>query len=133
MSSTGYLSSPAWEKDETGPFFEVWNQWWNKKEKEEELIAGNVIELDSLFAITAIERTSGQLYIREHYIQVYQRLCEQAVNLKCGGVVLSGQPGTGKTYCLFFLLLKKLVKGEPVLFSRHRREVLYFSGRCPVE
>ncbi|KAF4566102.1 hypothetical protein EYR36_011517 [Pleurotus pulmonarius] len=127
MSSTGYLSSPAWEKDETGPFVEVWNQWWNNKEREEELIAGNVIELDSLFAITAIERTSGQLYIPEHYIQVYQRLCEQAVNPKCGGVVLSGQPGTGKTYCLFFLLLKKLVKGEPVLFSRHRGEVLYFS------
>ncbi|KAF9488750.1 hypothetical protein BDN71DRAFT_409947 [Pleurotus eryngii] len=128
MSSTGSLLSPAWETHKTGPFVEVWKTWWNKKEKEDELIAGNVIELDSLFATTVIERTSGQLYIREHYIQVYQRLCDQAVNPSCGGVVLSGQPGTGKTYCLFFLLLKKLVKGEPVLFSRNRREVLYFSA-----
>ncbi|KAF9499280.1 hypothetical protein BDN71DRAFT_1586992 [Pleurotus eryngii] len=128
MSSTGSLLSPAWETDETDPFVEVWKTWWNKKEKEDELIAGNVIELDSLSDTTAIERTSGQLYIREHYIQVYQRLCEQAMNPSCGGVVLSGQPGTGKTYCLFFLLLKKLVKGEPVLFYRNRREVLYFSA-----
>lgn len=130
LSSTGSLTStsPAWETDETGPFVEVWKKWCNKKDKEKELIAGNVIELDSLFATTAIERTSGKLYIREHYIQVYQRLCERAVDPVCGGVVLSGQPGTGKTYCLFFLLLKKLVKGEPVLFSRHRSEVLYFSA-----
>ncbi|KAF4596507.1 hypothetical protein EYR38_007894 [Pleurotus pulmonarius] len=120
------LSYPSWQTARSS-YQKVWKAFWNNKEKGDELTAGKVIDLEPL-AHSGLGNTRGYLYIREHDVQVYERLCKRAVDPACGGVVLSGQPGTGKTYSLFFFLLKKLTKGEPVLFSLTGREVLYFSS-----
>ncbi|KAF9497909.1 hypothetical protein BDN71DRAFT_1494344 [Pleurotus eryngii] len=120
------FSHPSWSSYD-GPFLEVWNKWWNQKGKGDKLIAGETIALESLAGADLME-TQGKFYIREHHVRLYEHLCERATHMRCGGVVLSGQPGTGKTYFLFFLLLKKLAKGEPVIFSPDRRQVLYFAS-----
>ncbi|KAF9490254.1 hypothetical protein BDN71DRAFT_1454553 [Pleurotus eryngii] len=118
------LTYRSWESYD-GEYTSVWNDWWNRSDKEDLLQAGKVVDLASL-AESDLAGTLGKLYIREHYVRLYARLCDLATAR--GGVVLSGQPGTGKTYYLFFLLLKKLTRGEPVLFSLSKREVLYFSS-----
>ncbi|KAF9491434.1 hypothetical protein BDN71DRAFT_1510348 [Pleurotus eryngii] len=120
------FSDPSWSSYD-GPYLEVWNKWWNQKGKGDQLIAEKTIALESLAGADLIN-TQGKFYIREHHVRLYEHLCERATHTRCGGVVLSGQPGTGKTYFLFFLLLKKLAKGEPVIFSPNRRRVLYFAS-----
>ncbi|KAF9488798.1 hypothetical protein BDN71DRAFT_1456902 [Pleurotus eryngii] len=123
------ITDPSWKPyTHSGTYRTVWEDWWNQKGKGDELLlAGRDVDLESL-ANTDLADTQGKFYIREHHVQLYERLCKMAQRFSCGGVVLFGQPGTGKTYYLFFLLLKKLTKGEPVLFSLSKREVLYFSS-----
>ncbi|KAF9493729.1 hypothetical protein BDN71DRAFT_1449988 [Pleurotus eryngii] len=119
------LTHSSWQPYHYPDYLSIWHDWWNRNEKEDHLQAGRVVDLASL-ASSDLASTRGKLYIREHYVRLYARLCDLATAR--GGVVLSGQPGAGKTYYLFFLLLKKLAKGEPVLFSLRKREVLYFSS-----
>ncbi|KAF9488376.1 hypothetical protein BDN71DRAFT_1513113 [Pleurotus eryngii] len=116
------ITDPSWKPyTRSGTYRTVWEDWWNQKGKGDELLlAGRDVDLESL-ANTDLADTQGKFYIREHHVQLYERLCKMAQRFSCGGVVLFGQPGTGKTYYLFFLLLKKLTKGEPVLFSLSKR------------
>ncbi|KAG5220972.1 hypothetical protein IMY05_C4489000100 [Salix suchowensis] len=87
------LTYRSWESYD-GEYASVWNDWWNRSDKEDLLQAGKVVDLASLTK-SDLARTLGKLYIREHYVRLYARLCDLATAR--GGVVLSGQPGAGKT------------------------------------
>lgn len=60
--------------------------------------------------------------------QLFARLRQLNTYLP-GGVVLSGQPGAGKTYSLLYLLLKMLVQREPILFLPAGDTAYYFSAK----
>ncbi|KAF4574828.1 hypothetical protein EYR36_006178 [Pleurotus pulmonarius] len=116
--------SDSWKAaGKNNPFVALWHEWWNKEDKKGSLVAGQVVT-STVMAPWYLRNTEGQFYVRAYYERIYLALENQVAKK----VVLTGQPGTGKTYGLLFLLLKKLVKGEPVIFMPSTRGALYFSS-----
>ncbi len=116
--------SDSWKAaGKNNPFVALWHEWWNKEDKKCSLVAGQVVT-STVMAPWYLRNTEGQIYIRAYYERIYLALENQVAKK----VVLTGQPGAGKTYGLLFLLLKKLVKGEPVIFMPSTRGALYFSS-----
>ncbi|KAF7421214.1 hypothetical protein PC9H_011735 [Pleurotus ostreatus] len=119
------LSHPAWEHH-TGPLYKVWQEWWGKSENEAELVAGKVIDFKSS-TVNFAEPTKGQFVVREYHTSLLTSL-QQVDTHRHGGVVISGQPGSGKSYSLLYLLLQKLIKREPILFLPVNTGAHYFSS-----
>ncbi|KAI0789521.1 hypothetical protein C8Q75DRAFT_765991 [Abortiporus biennis] len=60
--------------------------------------------------------TRGQLYIRDEYKFLYNKL-EAVEAVWMHGVLLSGQPGIGKSYFLAFALIKRMASKSVTMFS----------------
>ncbi|KAL4262079.1 Crinkler effector [Pleurotus pulmonarius] len=125
MSESLFITHPSW-REHNGCFHDIWLAWWGKSGNESELGVGNVVSLGSI-PLKFIEPTVGRLTIREYHSQLFARLRRLDTYLP-GGVVLSGQPGSGKTYTLLILLLKTLVARQPVLFLPTNNIAYYFSS-----
>ncbi|KDQ23684.1 hypothetical protein PLEOSDRAFT_1086153 [Pleurotus ostreatus PC15] len=119
------LSHPAWEHH-TGPLYKVWQEWWGKSDNEAKLVAGTVIDFKSS-TVNFAEPTKGQFVVREYHTSLLTSLQEVDTH-RHGGVVISGQPGSGKSYSLLYLLLQKLIKREPILFLPVNTGAHYFSS-----
>jgi len=78
------------------------------------------------------ERT--QLLIRKEYIrlaseaeEVYEKYLNSPSELRPGGIVVTGQPGIGKTLFLQWLLLERLLDGKRTIL-RTKNDYAYFSA-----
>ncbi|KAG6848695.1 hypothetical protein H0H93_014824 [Arthromyces matolae] len=59
----------------------------------------------------------GEIHVRESYKRLFERTWNYAKYSKpLGGLVITGHPGTGKTYFLFYLLIQLLRNREAVIF-----------------
>ncbi|KAF4571653.1 hypothetical protein EYR36_008996 [Pleurotus pulmonarius] len=126
MSESLLITHPSW-REHNGSFHDIWLAWWGKSENESELGVGNVVSLGSI-PLKFIEPTVGRLTIRDYHSQLFARL-QQLDTYLPGGVVLSGQPGSGKTYTLLILLLKTLAARQPALFLPTNNIAYYFSSK----
>ncbi|RPD66603.1 hypothetical protein L226DRAFT_567011 [Lentinus tigrinus ALCF2SS1-7] len=82
---------------------------------------GGTITLDVPVEHDTLDPTRGNLYIREVYLEVHEQLWERATTKRLGGMVLTGQPGTGKTMFLWYLL---------VCMLREKQVVLLYMASC---
>ncbi|KAF4607355.1 hypothetical protein EYR38_001423 [Pleurotus pulmonarius] len=114
MSESHIITHPSWE-DETGDYHNLWLKWWGSSEDEAEIGVGKVVHF---FVPLRFSRpTAGQFLVRQHHSKLFEDLLQLTTDrYGPGGVVICGQPGSGKTYSLLFLLLKMLSKRMPVLF-----------------
>ncbi|KAL4256518.1 Crinkler effector [Pleurotus pulmonarius] len=119
------LAHTAWQHH-TGPLYKVWQEWWGKSENEAKLDAGKVINFKSS-TVNYAEPTRGRFIVREYHTSLFTSL-QQVDPHSHGGVVISGQPGSGKSYTLLYLLLKMLIKREPILFLPVNAGAHYFSS-----
>ncbi|KAJ8487684.1 hypothetical protein ONZ45_g14237 [Pleurotus djamor] len=116
------LKHPSWYRHAKLPYNQVWLDWWGRTDRRRELDAKNTV----LIHPDILSPTQGNLFIRQHYHDTLTRL-HHAQATHCRGVILSGHPGTGKTYSLYFLLLDQLLHKKPAFFSPYRDFFLYFS------
>ncbi|KAH8994357.1 hypothetical protein EDB86DRAFT_2926188 [Lactarius hatsudake] len=70
----------------------------------------------------------SKLWIRKEYIQLYD-FCEKYLD-SCRGeeppsVVITGQPGIGKSYWVQYALRRRLAEGKPVMWYRDSRQYLF--------
>ncbi|KAH9072364.1 hypothetical protein EDB83DRAFT_2289207 [Lactarius deliciosus] len=71
------------------------------------------------------------LLLRPEYDIAFRTICEDHKTAKarqCGGVVVTGQPGIGKTCFLYYVLLRRLSEMEPVALERPGFFILFHDG-----
>ncbi|KAI0045389.1 hypothetical protein FA95DRAFT_127746 [Auriscalpium vulgare] len=74
--------------------------------------------------------TLDQILMRESYRKLLDRILELQESRPEKGVVITGQPGIGKSIFLCVLLIKILGRGEPVVFGwKPRRLYLFYNGK----
>ncbi|KAH9169343.1 hypothetical protein EDB89DRAFT_1478125 [Lactarius sanguifluus] len=83
-------------------------------------------QIDSL-GLGALLYNESALLIRKEYKVVHDdlRLYERDLSRRGGGVVVTGQPGIGKSCFLYYLLLRLLGTRTPVAFQVERKFVLF--------
>ncbi|RPD54607.1 hypothetical protein L227DRAFT_616097 [Lentinus tigrinus ALCF2SS1-6] len=77
--------------------------------------------------------TRGSLYIRSEYKSMYERLCNSHKWLDpldidppyIPGVIVTGQPGIGKSYFSVYALLQRMADEQPVVFFTRRGWAVY--------
>ncbi len=126
MSESPIITHPSWE-DETGDYHNLWLKWWGSSEDEAEIGVGKVVNFS--VPLRFCRPTAGQFLVRQYHSKLFEDLLQlTTLRYGPGGVVICGQPGSGKTYSLLFLLLKMLSKRMPVLFVPFGEGTWYFSA-----
>ncbi|KAH9172974.1 hypothetical protein EDB89DRAFT_1905677 [Lactarius sanguifluus] len=85
--------------------------------------------IDSLQKLGYTE--SCGLLLRPEYDIALRTICKDQKTAKarqCGGVVVTGQPGIGKTCFLYYVLLRRLSEMEPVALERPDFFILFHDG-----
>ncbi|KAH9024592.1 hypothetical protein EDB84DRAFT_1506460, partial [Lactarius hengduanensis] len=85
--------------------------------------------IDSLQTLGYTE--SCGLLLRPEYDITFRALCQDSETAKarqCGGVVVTGQPGIGKTCFLYYILLRRLSEGRPVALEQPKFFILFHEG-----
>ncbi|KAI0716420.1 hypothetical protein C8Q76DRAFT_406596 [Earliella scabrosa] len=100
----------AWQS-----LFDAW------RHKEEAVFqAGEILDLTpwrDLWGFTPLfVVTNGRLYVREEYVTMYGRLVNAAAS-GARGVVVSGQPGIGKSFFGIYVLLRRLAEDKDVMYA----------------
>ncbi|KDQ07448.1 hypothetical protein BOTBODRAFT_48814 [Botryobasidium botryosum FD-172 SS1] len=78
--------------------------------------------------ISGIPFVPGKLsyiLIRDEYKVAFEHISSMP-RQRCGGVTICGQPGIGKSLCLYYLLIRRLLMGLPVALQAVRETVLLF-------
>ncbi|KAI0801533.1 hypothetical protein C8Q74DRAFT_1215090 [Fomes fomentarius] len=101
--------SPAWQA--------FHQQWWGRDFYTEDEVV-NVPSLTIWRNLCLLGESKGLLLVRKEYAAMYARLVDASRrNWMPPGVVVSGQPGIGKSYFAVYVLLRRLTDKEPTLFS----------------
>ncbi|KAH9035027.1 hypothetical protein EDB85DRAFT_951016 [Lactarius pseudohatsudake] len=82
-------------------------------------------QIDYLGLKTHLFYNEDVLLIREEYTVAYPTLRSYKKNPGSGGVVVTGQPGIGKTCFLYYLLLRLLSARETVAFQVNKNFILF--------
>ncbi|OBZ68928.1 hypothetical protein A0H81_11004 [Grifola frondosa] len=132
------------------PFSIVYQTLWGKRDTANQQIfetrtlqhrevqsigEGDVMDVDSsiqtfefkvmklgLFALDYLE----YILIREEYDAMLREIVTWHSEVqRGGGMIITGQPGIGKSLFLIYVLFKKLLAGEPVLFQQYEPEKIF--------
>ncbi|KAJ8468531.1 hypothetical protein ONZ45_g17209 [Pleurotus djamor] len=115
----------GWSDVLDAPYDEVKERFWGKGAQGTLLVAGQSVELHPKF----LPFSRGRIFIRQHHLHIREHILRiQTHDPSCRFVLLNGQPGSGKFYSLFYLLVDRLLLGEPVLFSPFSGILYYFSA-----
>ncbi|KAI0786222.1 hypothetical protein C8Q75DRAFT_286302 [Abortiporus biennis] len=105
--------------------------WWGTTHLQDKLRIEsnpvlNVLEVPFDKRIHLLMETRGQLCVRNDYKLLYDRLVSLSQSGKKVGVILSGQPGIGKSYFNMFALLKRMSERKATLFTNFRGVTFLF-------
>ncbi|TFK87548.1 hypothetical protein K466DRAFT_662929 [Polyporus arcularius HHB13444] len=115
--------------------------WWGDAGQARLLSDDDIIrvkQMEVLDHFGLLVETDGKLYVREEYKMMFARLSNaRKTDTPCviPGVVLTGNPGTGKSCCAVYVLLRCLAAEQAVIFFTSKGEALYFDKEgirtCP--
>ncbi|KAJ6576554.1 hypothetical protein DFH09DRAFT_1078143 [Mycena vulgaris] len=102
--------------------------WWNAWPLLDNLIETKTISFGDSKLIQEFSTGSNAsgaaldiLYLRPELEEIYQRIQLLYETKRATGVILTGQPGCGKTISLLFFLIHQLALGRPVLYTKGLR------------
>ncbi|KAJ7459065.1 hypothetical protein B0H11DRAFT_2060269 [Mycena galericulata] len=122
-SSLSSSNSAAWHHVKEPSYSEFREQWWGKWTQLDVLIKSKNIPLGNSFVVNKF-LTGGV----DDLLGMYKRI-ESLYNTKrARGVILTGQPGCGKTLALLFFLICQLAIGRPILFTKALKKTYFFNG-----
>ncbi|CAA7270214.1 unnamed protein product [Cyclocybe aegerita] len=111
-----------WEDDfwtalvDNNPWVQLKNQWAQTPENE----IPNVIKTPPRFKPTL------SFLVRDSYKELFDRIWYRGFAHPRTGVLITGQPGIGKTTFLWYTLIRLLNRRQPVLFVRNWHLILFF-------
>ncbi|GJJ07082.1 hypothetical protein Clacol_001281 [Clathrus columnatus] len=99
-------SKRRWEKAEP-PVQEFYNKWRSS--------SGSALSQEiNIGRIPQFRNAPKQFIVRDSYKTMFDHIWERAFQQPDTGVVLTGQPGVGKTYFLWYALIRFIKQGQPV-------------------
>ncbi|EDR10212.1 uncharacterized protein LACBIDRAFT_318388 [Laccaria bicolor S238N-H82] len=97
------------------PWQDIKRDWYGEKEQ----------SVSPSLSLPLLELEPPTILVRDCYVTTFDRIWAKAFQSEGkNGTILSGQPGTGKTLFLYYLLVRLLQQKQKVLFSPDG-EVLY--------
>ncbi|KAK0213771.1 hypothetical protein IW262DRAFT_329865, partial [Armillaria fumosa] len=93
--------------------------------------ANAIISLPEFRVTSILSYTSHRLLIRQEYILLFNRLvifCTTAPRWHSRGIIITGQPGIGKSVFLLYALLRCLQNGQPLLFHMKNQTYAIFAN-----
>ncbi|KIJ23241.1 hypothetical protein M422DRAFT_39715 [Sphaerobolus stellatus SS14] len=107
-----------WEEADTDvqEFYKRWRDS-TSTELEDEVYIGR---------IPRISRIPAQFIVRKAYKTMFDHIWQRAFSK---GVVITGQPGIGKTYFLWYALVCLIKKRQPVAFATNNLVYLFYDNR----
>ncbi|KIJ34813.1 hypothetical protein M422DRAFT_34915 [Sphaerobolus stellatus SS14] len=79
--------------------------------------------------IPGIGRIPQQFIVRKAYKPMFDHVWQRAFGKPETGVVITGQPGIGKTYFLWYALICLIKKRQPVAFATNSLVYLFYDNR----
>ncbi|KIJ55363.1 hypothetical protein M422DRAFT_151745, partial [Sphaerobolus stellatus SS14] len=76
-----------------------------------------------------IDRIPEQFIVRKAYKPMFDHVWQRAFGKPETGVVITGQPGIGKTYFLWYALICLIKKRQPVAFATDNLVYLFYDNR----
>ncbi|KAF8345309.1 hypothetical protein F5887DRAFT_1061853 [Amanita rubescens] len=125
----------TWDDPERGRWEKggvVWqrfaNKWRNAEGFDRENPSGTMVDGLDLPA-----SQDHSLMIRNCYVEAEKLVWKNAVSLPDTGVIITGQPGIGKTLFIWYLLLRLLRMGQVILLHVADEDVLFYTDGvyCP--
>ncbi|TFK81013.1 hypothetical protein K466DRAFT_604857 [Polyporus arcularius HHB13444] len=125
-----------WKECEDHYWIAFKSDWWGDAGKSrllESEDSQNIITVTQskvLVQLDILTNTNGQLYVRAEYELLYARLCNAAsvhMYIVIPGVVLTGQPGSGKSCFGLYALLRCIANEQAVVFFTTYGQAFYFN------
>ncbi|KAJ7287844.1 hypothetical protein C8J57DRAFT_597358 [Mycena rebaudengoi] len=127
--------STVWQRVQDPSWNTFRETWWNARPQLESMIQAKAIPFGSSDVVNEFSSGSNAfgpsldtLYVRNELVEVYARIQNIFDNKAAPGVILTGQPGCGKTISLIFFLVCQLATGRPVMYTKAQRTTYYFNG-----
>ncbi|KAK0494222.1 hypothetical protein EDD18DRAFT_1176064 [Armillaria luteobubalina] len=105
-------------------------EWW-RNSTIDLTTANAIISLPGLGLTDILSYTTHRFLIRQEYIFLFNRLvlfCATAPRWHSRGIIITGQPGIGKSIFLLYTLLRCLQDGQPVLFHMMNQTFTIFAN-----
>ncbi|KAI0801466.1 hypothetical protein C8Q74DRAFT_1365064 [Fomes fomentarius] len=115
-----------WTQCDSTEWKDFYQQWWGR-DFDVNADVLNVASSTIWISLCLLELTGGLLLVRKEYAVMYTRLLNAGrQSLLPSGVVVSGQPGIGKSYFAVYVLLRRLADRQPTLFSASNETTFLF-------
>ncbi|KAJ7672743.1 hypothetical protein B0H17DRAFT_1083829 [Mycena rosella] len=133
MMTADSTPSAVWHRIQDTQWKEFHATWWGQWPKLQDSIENTKnIQLGQSkvtreFSSDSSDRSPEALYIRDELVELYGRI-SQLSEARNSGVVLTGQPGCGKTLSLIFFLLCHLAIRRPIMYTKALKTCYYFNS-----
>ncbi|CAI2177193.1 17279_t:CDS:2, partial [Funneliformis geosporum] len=104
--------------DETDPLIQNLSKFWNALPSAD--IVDDILSLES-GVFPNIRDNPSKIFIRKAYTDIFKEIKALIESHKYYRFVITGNPGIGKSYFLFYLLYELAKSGETVVLDSHER------------